>query len=201
MRIRDARPEDHDRIAELTLEAYRRLPRPVSARYERIIADVADRAEATTILVVEDEGGRIVGSVTLVLEDGPYFEHEWGRDGDAGFRMLAVDPDHADRGIGRALIEACIERARDAGRRRLVITTMPWMEAARGLYERRGFVRREDLDREYSIGRGMTYVLPLDGAGSAPDRTMVTAVHPDSAAGGGAIGDPAPRSGGGARDC
>lgn len=171
MRIRDARPEDHGRIAELTLAAYRALPGQVSQRYEEIIADVADRAEGGgTLLVAEDDDGRVVGSVTLVLEDGPYFEHEWGRDGDAGFRMLAVDPAHAGEGVGRALLDACLERARAAGRRRVVITTMPWMETARTLYERRGFVRREDLDRDYSIGRGMAYVLPLDDEDPAPTR-------------------------------
>lgn len=165
MRIREATTEDHARVAELTLAAYRTLPEPMSPRYERIIADVGDRvAEGALVLVAEDEHGRIVGSVTLVLEDGPYFEHRWGRDGDAGFRMLAVDPSHRGRGTGGALIDACIDRAVQAGRRRIVITTMPWMNEAQALYERFGFERSPAADRDYSSGRGLAYVLSLDGS-------------------------------------
>jgi GNAT superfamily N-acetyltransferase len=165
MRIREATTEDHARVAELTLAAYRTLREPMSPRYERIIADVADRAnEGAHVLVAEDDDGRLVGSVTLVLDDGPYFEHDWGRDGDAGFRMLAADPIHRGHGVGRALIDACIDRAREAGRRRIVITTMPWMKEAQRLYESFGFVRYPAADRDYTSGRGLAYVLPLDGS-------------------------------------
>lgn len=173
MRIRDAEPGDLDRVAALTLAAYRSLPRPVTPAYERRLANAPDRvAQGATVLVAEDDTGEVVGSVTLVLEDGEYFEHDYGADGDAGFRMLAVDPAHAGTGVGRALVDECIDRARAAGRRQLVITTMPWMTTARGVYERRGFVRRPDLDQRYPSGRGLAYVLDLRSgtSGTAPDR-------------------------------
>lgn len=162
MLIREAEPADLDRVAALTLAAYRSLPRPVTPAYERRLADVRERiAEGATVLVAEDDAGEVVGTVTLVLDDGEYFQHDYGSDGDAAFRMLAVDPAHAGAGVGRGLVDECIDRARAAGRQQLVITTMPWMTTARGMYERRGFVRRPDLDQHYPNGRGLAYVLEL----------------------------------------
>jgi ribosomal protein S18 acetylase RimI-like enzyme len=61
-------------------------------------------------------------------------------------RMLAVDPAHHGRGAGRALVMACIERARANRRRRLVLHTTAPMKAAIHIYESIGFRRELDLD-------------------------------------------------------
>jgi len=76
--------------------------------------------------------------------DDPYSEEL--REGEAGMRMLAVDAARQRRGIGRALTEACLERARADGRKRLVLHTGSWMPAAVCLYEAMGFARRPDRD-------------------------------------------------------
>ncbi|MHB1499119.1 MAG: GNAT family N-acetyltransferase [Acidimicrobiales bacterium] len=47
--------------------------------------------------------------------------------------MLAVDPPAQVRGVGRALLDACIERARQLGRAGLFLHSTPWMEAAPSL--------------------------------------------------------------------
>ena len=60
--------------------------------------------------------------------------------------MLAVDPAHQGRGIGHALTEWCLARARADGRERMVLHTGEWMPAAVRLYERLGFVRVPELD-------------------------------------------------------
>lgn len=165
MRIREAVPADHARVAEITLDAYRSLPGGrVSDDYERYLADVQTHVdEGGIVLVAEDDTGDIAGTVTLVLEPGgELFEHRWGIDGDSGFRMLAVDPARTGEGFGVALVRECIHRAARAGRERMVITTMGWMQTAYEMYERLGFVRRPDLDQRYSIGVGLAFVLDLD---------------------------------------
>ena len=47
------------------------------------------------------------------------------------------------RGIGEALNQAAIERARAAGARTVDLTSRPSREAANRLYQRLGFVERE----------------------------------------------------------
>ena len=60
--------------------------------------------------------------------------------------MLAVSPMERGRGIGAELTRAALDMAVERGARRVVLSTMDTMQAAHRLYERIGFVRREDLD-------------------------------------------------------
>lgn len=163
--IRDAHPDEHTRVAELTLAAYDALDHRVSGEYRQILADVDGRvrAGAHVLVAVDAASGAVVGAVTLTLDDNEYFEYRYPTDGDCGFRMLAVDPGHWGRGVGAALVSACIERARAAGCRLLTITSMPWMRRAHAMYERRGFVRRPELDRSYGDSTGLAFSLPLTG--------------------------------------
>jgi ribosomal protein S18 acetylase RimI-like enzyme len=61
-------------------------------------------------------------------------------------RMLAVDPACQGRGLGRALTQWCLDRARSEGRIRLVLHTGTFMPAAVRLYESMGFRREPGLD-------------------------------------------------------
>ena len=76
--------------------------------------------------------------------------------------MLGVAPDARGRGVGRALVEACVERARVAGRSAVAITTEAAWTDARRLYERHGF--RRDPERDFEPVPGVflvAYVLEL----------------------------------------
>jgi GNAT superfamily N-acetyltransferase len=163
MRIREARPDEYDEIGDLTVAAYRALSVWIGDDYAKELADVAARAAAgATILVAEDDDGRLLGSVTLVFFGGPLFEWDYGVDGDCGFRMLAVDPAAWGRRAGPALVEECIRRSKAAGRRRMIIGSTPWMTTAHRLYERFGFRRRPDLDQQWGDITGWAFVLDVD---------------------------------------
>ncbi|MGY1719695.1 GNAT family N-acetyltransferase [Blastococcus sp. SYSU DS0552] len=138
VRIEPAVPADHDRIAALTVDVYLRGGL-ASAGYAAELADVAGRARLAELLVARDEAGRLVGSVAFVA--GGDFGEVLESPDEAGFRMLVVDPRAQGRGVGAALVQACLARARAAGRRRVVISTGTRMSAAHRLYERLGFTR------------------------------------------------------------
>jgi len=164
VRIREATSEDFDEIARLTVAAYRALDTWVGDDYAAHLADVAARAAAenTLVLVAEDEvDGRILGSVTLTLGGGPFFEWNHGVDGDCGFRMLAVDPAAQGRGAGPRLVVECLDRARAAGRRRMIIGSTEWMTTAHRIYERLGFRRAPALDQQWGDIRGLCFRLDL----------------------------------------
>jgi ribosomal protein S18 acetylase RimI-like enzyme len=141
--VETARPEDFPRIAELTVGVYvdGGLASP---RYAPELADVAGRAQRAELLVVRDADGRIIGSVALVLSGD--FGNVTTSDDESAFRMLVVDPTAQGRGIGELLVRTCFERARTAGKRRMVISTDPRMTAAHRLYERLGFDRLPERD-------------------------------------------------------
>lgn len=94
-------------------------------------------------MAVED--GRVLGTATYVPCPSSAYAELLGP-GDAGMRMLAVDPAAQGRGVGKALVAACVARARADRVRRLVLHTTPWMERAHRLYERAGFRRAPARD-------------------------------------------------------
>jgi ribosomal protein S18 acetylase RimI-like enzyme len=146
MRVREARPEEFAEAGAVTALAYREFATPGEAGwadYLDRIADVEGRARSAIVLIAEEDG-RILGSATLELdgrideEDGPLASDE------AHLRMLGVHPDWRGRGVARALMEACFERARTAGRTRMTLHTTQRMRAAQRMYEAMGFTRRPD---------------------------------------------------------
>jgi len=161
--VRAARPDDYERVGDLTIAAYRALPVDhLWGGYDADILDVAGRAKVAEVLVAAIDG-RVVGSVTYVDdEESPWLE--WTRPGEAQFRLLAVDPAARGQGAGEALAQACIARAR-AAERDLLIHTTRWMTAAQRLYERLGFVRREDRDVRYDDWVEEGYDLPPEWVG------------------------------------
>jgi ribosomal protein S18 acetylase RimI-like enzyme len=145
-----ARPEDYPQIAELTVSVY--VGGGLSSPdYTVELADVSGRAQLSELLVVRDTGGQILGSVALVLEGD--FGEVTTSDEEAAFRMLVVDPEVQGRGIGELLVTSCLDRARAAGKRRMVLSTGASMTTAHRLYERLGFTRLPE--RDWSPGPGV----------------------------------------------
>jgi ribosomal protein S18 acetylase RimI-like enzyme len=137
-------PADYPAIARLTVAAYEADGQLKGEHgYERVLADVATRAEHGEMLVAEDAGW-LIGAVTFVLPGSRYAE--LSSDDEAEFRMLAVDPAAQRRGAARALVQACLDRATALGRTAIVISVRDMAEGARRLYEGFGFVRRPDRD-------------------------------------------------------
>ncbi|TFV89197.1 GNAT family N-acetyltransferase [Blastococcus sp. CT_GayMR16] len=141
--VESARPEDFPRIADLTVGVYvgGGLAEP---HYAEELADVAGRAGRSELMVIRDGGGTVVGSVALVLRGD--FGNITTSEDEAAFRMLVVDPAVQGRGVGELLVTTCLDRARAAGKHRMVISTDPRMSAAQRLYERLGFARLTERD-------------------------------------------------------
>jgi ribosomal protein S18 acetylase RimI-like enzyme len=141
--VEPAAPEDYPRIGELTVDAYVG-DGLAPEKYVPTLRDVARRAELAELLVARDEAGRIVGSVALVLSGE--FGEITASDEEAAFRMLSVDRAARGRGVGELLVRACLERARAAGKTRMVLSTDVRMTAAHRLYQRLGFARLPERD-------------------------------------------------------
>jgi ribosomal protein S18 acetylase RimI-like enzyme len=149
--VRPILPHEYDEAARVTVRAYAEFARNDEdwRAYEGELGDVAKRAQVARVLVaVEDE--RILGTVTLEIdrridpEDRPLAPDE------AHVRMLGVDPAARGRGVGRALIEACMHEAGGAGKKILTLNTTKWMTAAQRMYESMGF--RRGPDRVFDSG-------------------------------------------------
>jgi ribosomal protein S18 acetylase RimI-like enzyme len=86
-------------------------------------------APPTGCLLLAMYEGRAAGCIALRRIDKKICE----------MKRLYVRPQFQRKGIGRALAEAIIERAKTAGYKQMRLDTTPTMDAARGLYESLGF--------------------------------------------------------------
>ncbi len=147
MLIREATEAEYDEIGELTVRAYSNLLNfELRSDYRGVLLDVAHRAQTNRVLVAEEDGV-IVGTVTFV-PDATSAEAEFDDPDAAGIRMLAVDVAHQGHGVGRELAQACVMSARASGCQRVILFTLDAMVAAQSLYRSLGFVRDARRDWE-----------------------------------------------------
>lgn len=156
--VRPVRPEELATAGQITVRAYDAVG-SVGEEYRQRLADVGPRVADGADVLVAVEDDRVLGTVTFVDQDNPHFENPAA--GDCGFRMLAVDLAAQGRGVGRILVQACIDLARARGRRRMAIYSMEWMTIAHAMYVSMGFTRRPDRDVVFPGGVGVAFQLDL----------------------------------------
>ena len=163
--IREVRPEEYEEAGRVTADAYRPYARGEDwMEYLEELADVADRAQRTMVLVVVEDG-RILGTTTLEL-DRRVSEGEGHVEGqrlpahEAHIRMLGVLPEAQGRGIGRALMDESIRIAREHGKTLMTLNTTERMDVAQRMYESMGFARQADwkVSEDFTL---LTYHLEL----------------------------------------
>jgi ribosomal protein S18 acetylase RimI-like enzyme len=125
------------------------------------LRDVARRdREAVVLAAVDDASGALLGCVTYASDPAnPWAEHL--REGEATIRMLAVAPEAQGRGVGTALVAACLDRARADGRTGVFLHSLPVMTAAQRIYARLGFRRVPERDWVFPDFLLMGFVLDL----------------------------------------
>jgi ribosomal protein S18 acetylase RimI-like enzyme len=104
--------------------------------------------------------GKVLGGVSFLLHDNELADV--ARTGEGEIRLLAVDPLARRQGIGRALVQVCLDRAVARGLERMVLSTQEDMVEAQQLYDRVGFKRA--LDREWEPVPGVrlrTYLMEI----------------------------------------
>lgn len=100
---------------------------------------------------IAELNGERVGSVFVVKRTATI----------AQLRLLLVEPAARGLGIGKRLVDECLRFARASGYRRMMLWTNGGLDAARAIYEARGFVLTKE-ERHRSFGKelvGQTFEL------------------------------------------
>ena len=137
--VREARESELDEIGAVTAEVYDGI---VDSQYLDVLRDARSRwtSPDTKLLVALDDGtDGLLGTVVHAGPGSPW--RDVAVDGEAEIRMLGVLASARGRGVGEALVRACVALAKAAGNPRLVLSTGPDLVDAQRLYLRLGFTR------------------------------------------------------------
>jgi ribosomal protein S18 acetylase RimI-like enzyme len=144
--VRPATADDHAAIDALALEAWQVLkPGYDPQRWNELLASVGKmstlaREGRLFVVATAQQVGGAVGYMPPGRSNPKIFPLDW-----PSIRMLVVRPSHRGRGLGKALMNACIRAAREDGARCIGLHTSPIMEVALPMYLRLGFIKDADL--------------------------------------------------------
>jgi RimJ/RimL family protein N-acetyltransferase len=116
-----------------------------SAADERRYLRAIRRYPHAAVFVAEAEDGTVVGRLSIARDQHPASRHV----ADVG---LMVAQSHRRRGVGRALLGAAVEWAREQRVRKLELHVFPHNTAAIALYEQFGFEREGYRKGHYRRG-------------------------------------------------
>jgi len=145
MTIRQARLEDEPKLRDIDAATWTADVSPAPPPS----ADAAffgERTAPSDVLVAET--GRVIAGYAALGQSSPLASHSHVLQ----IRGLAVHPASQRCGVGRQLVEACIEQARSRGARKLSLRVLGGNVAARRLYESCGFTAEGILREEFFLG-------------------------------------------------
>ncbi|WP_206198890.1 GNAT family N-acetyltransferase [Zoogloea dura] len=136
--IREFAPADALSVNALAVKAFEQFQNAYDdwPAFKTRIAGMSSLAGAGELLVAEIDR-QIVGAVVYIgpgMPKADFFQAEWPI-----MRMLVVSPDFRGLGIGRALTEKCLQRARRDKAQVFALHSSEIMQVALPMYLRMGF--------------------------------------------------------------
>jgi len=152
--FREANTAEFESLGALMVKVYSQLEDFPSEKeqpsyYQRLrdVGAFTSCPKAKLFVAVSEKG--IVDGGVVYFGDMKYYgaggEATVNQDA-AAFRLLAVNPKIRGKGLGRQLIECCIDQAKKDGHKSMVIHSTKTMMVAWKMYERMGFERFTEID-------------------------------------------------------
>ncbi len=110
-----------------------------------LLAPSAVRGRGVLLGAREKKHQKLAGVVIVVPPDSP--ARRMAKNGEAEMHLLGVRPEYRGQGLGRMLVEAAIDRAKQNGYSKIILWTQLSMRSAQKLYEATGFIYIDEMQR------------------------------------------------------
>ena len=150
IRLRDYQSADAENLNRIAVSAFDQFQDHYSdwPAMRAGLSKTSDLGVSGEVIIAELQG-TFAGAVAYFgpnSEKAALFDQRWPI-----IRMLVVDPAFRGKGIGRALSNACIARARRDGSPIIALHTSPIMSVALPMYLKMGFVKAYDAPPIFGV--------------------------------------------------
>jgi len=150
IRLRDYQNSDADNLNRIAVSAFDQFRNHYSdwPAMRAGLSKTSDLGVSGEVIIAELQGA-FAGAVAYFgpnSQKAAFFDQRWPI-----IRMLVVDPAFRGKGIGRALSEECIAKARRDGSPTIALHTSPIMSVALPMYLNMGFVKAYDAPPIFGV--------------------------------------------------
>ncbi len=150
IRLRDYQSADAENLNRIAVSAFDQFQDHYSdwPAMRAGLSKTSDLGVSGEVIIAELQG-TFAGAVAYFgpnSQKAAFFDQRWPI-----IRMLVVDPAFRGKGIGRALSNACIARARRDGSPIIALHTSPIMSVALPMYLKMGFVKAHDAPPIFGV--------------------------------------------------
>ena len=150
IRLRDYQSSDAENLNRIAVSAFDQFQDHYSdwPAMRAGLSKTSDLGVSGEVIIAELQG-TFAGAVAYFgpnSQKAVFFDQRWPI-----IRMLVVDPAFRGKGIGRALSDACIARARCDGSPIIALHTSPIMSVALPMYLKMGFVKAYDAPPIFGV--------------------------------------------------
>ena len=146
---REGNIADQEQLRELAIISYSHFEKVLTREnWHTLYENLTSEKSYSQILAIArcfvcEIENKIIGVAYLVPSGNPtdIFESTWSY-----IRMVGVNPAYRGRGIGKQLTQQCIAYARQSGEQVIALHTSEFMDSARSLYEKLGFIRVQEIE-------------------------------------------------------
>ena len=155
IRLRDYQSSDAENLNRIAVSAFDQVQDHYSdwPAMRAGLSKTSDLGVSGEVIIAElqtaELQNKIAGAVAYFgpnSQKAAFFDQRWPI-----IRMLVVDPAFRGKGIGRALSEACIARAKRDGAPLIALHTSPIMTVALPMYLKMGFVKACDAPPIFGV--------------------------------------------------